>query len=133
MHLFIVVFNQSCWSAPYRKPTRLLTNLSALQHWGPLTWPAFDDAGSYLGPIRTICNCEPSISLARTTINETFRTSATSIYPEPMDRTLAQAILADLQHQPSPAKEGRRLGRGFWTPRFTRRAASGRSCRAVQH
>ena len=31
LQLFTVAFNQCCWSAPYRKPTRLITHLKALR------------------------------------------------------------------------------------------------------
>ena len=106
LHLFTVVFNQCCWGAPYRKPTRLLTNLQALRDWGPLAWPTFDGQGCYSGPATDLCACLPTVSLARTAADDTFRTSATSIYPEPMDRALAQAILSDLQVKPSSTKEG---------------------------
>ena len=39
LRLFTLVFNQCCWGAPYRKPTRLLTNLLPLREWGPCQWP----------------------------------------------------------------------------------------------
>ena len=106
LRLFTVVFNQCCWTAPYRKPTRLLTNLTPLRSWGPGTWPSFDTQGRYLGPAVTLCTCSPSISLARSSTDDTFRTTATSIYPEPMDKAIATAILHDLQATPSTAKEG---------------------------
>ena len=104
--LFTVVFNQCCWSAPYRKPTRLLSNLPALQQWGPCTWATFDGEGRYSGPAVALCRCKPEISLARTADDESFRTTATSIYPEPMDWAIAQAILQALCHPPSSPKEG---------------------------
>ena len=106
--LYTVVFNQCCWSAPYRKPTRLLANLTALRSWGPNEWPSFHADGSYAGPATKLCQCHPTVSLARAHDDPDFRTTATSIYPEPMDRAIAQAIWQDLQAQgaPSSAKEG---------------------------
>ena len=53
LQLFTVVFNQCCWSAPYRKPTRLITNLMSLKTWGPNTWPVFGHDGAYKGLLRT--------------------------------------------------------------------------------
>ena len=106
LHIFTVVFHQCCWSAPYRKPTRLLTNLSSLRSWGPLLWPQFDALGNYQGPAVDLCQCKPSITLARQAHDDTFRTMATSIYPEPMDRAIAEAIFQALLAAPSSAEEG---------------------------
>ena len=103
---FTVVFNQCCWTAPYRKPTRLLTNLKPLRLWGPYTWPTFDAQGRYQGPATDICKCAPTVSLARSADDDSFRTTATSIYPEPIDRAIAQAILDTFAIPPSRAKEG---------------------------
>ena len=83
--LFTVAFNQCCWSAPCRKPTRLLTNLQPLKAWGPSGWPSFTSQGAYDGPAKDICQCQPTVTLARTAGDTSFRTSATSIYPEPME------------------------------------------------
>lgn len=106
LQLFTVAFNQCCWSAPYRKPTRLITNLPALRIWGPNTWPVFDSLGRYIGPAKDVCTCRPTVTLARGFEDDTFRTSATSIYPEPMDRAIAEAILAARKSGPSFTKEG---------------------------
>ena len=107
--LFTVAFNQCCWGAPYRKPTRLVTNLSMILEWGPTSWPTFDAEGSYTGPAIHLCSCNPTVSLARTSADHTFRTTATSIYPEKMDQAIAVAILHSLENPskaPSSAKEG---------------------------
>lgn len=92
LKLFTVVFNQCCWGAPYRKPTRLLANIQELATWGSCQWPQFDGHCNYVGPILQ-CQCQPAITLARTaTADNSFRTSATSAYPEAMDQALAKAI-----------------------------------------
>ena len=108
LQLFTVIFNQCCWSAPYRKPTRLLTNLAALRQWGPNTWPSFHDDGTYEGPAHNLYQCNPSVSLARGPQDTAFRTTATSIYPEPMDRAIAMAIITSLHStiSASSSKEG---------------------------
>ena len=38
---FTVVFHQCCWGAPWRKPTRILSNLPQLRHWGFQGWANF--------------------------------------------------------------------------------------------
>ena len=106
LQLFTVVFNQCCWGAPYRKPTRLLTNLTSLHQRGPTSWPTFDGQMAYTGPAVNLCSCQPSISLARAPDDLSFRTTVTSIYPEPMDRAIATAIVHQLSQAPSSAKEG---------------------------
>ena len=118
LQLFTVVFNQFCWSAPYRKPTRLITNLLSLKKWGPNTWPVFHHDGTYKGPAQDLCSCTPTVSLARTAADDTFRTTATSIYPEPMDRAIAQAILLSFHATPPQAKEG--PTKGEWTKKRSR-------------
>ena len=45
--MFTVVFGQCCFGAPYRKPTRLVTNIPQLRQWGPQDWPSFTDDGFY--------------------------------------------------------------------------------------
>ena len=102
--LFTVVFNQRCWGAPYRKPTRSLSNLSALRQWGACRWPEFDSHGHYAGP-QLQCSCHPTVTLARTSTDADFRTSTTSAYPVAMDQALAEAIL-DQWLLPLQAKEG---------------------------
>ena len=106
LRLFTVVFHQCCWGAPYRKPTRLITNLSHLQSWGPTEWPIFATDGAYAGPTIANCTCQPTVTLARQKGDTSFRTTATSIYPEAMDRAIAKAILADLMQPPPSAEEG---------------------------
>ena len=128
MKLFTVAFNQCCWKAPYRKPTRLLTNLSTLRTWGPLSWPSFDSDGQYQGPAKNLCSCQPTVSLARAPDDDSFRTTATSIYPELMDRAIAKAILHDLSSHPSSSKEGGAVKRdadSFAEPQKKRAVAVG--------
>ena len=108
LELFTVVFNQCCWGAPYRKPTRLITNLAALRTWGQCQWPQFDAHRHYVGPILA-CRCKPTVTLARAKEDTSFRTSTTSTYPAAMDEQLAQSILQQWQRAPlQPAKEGER-------------------------
>ena len=111
LQLSTIAFNQCCWGAPYRKPTRLLTNLSLLKHWGPSTWPQFDSQGRYAGPAIDLCTCKPTVSLARTAGDTNFRTTATSIYPEAMDKAIAAAILHQISEAPPPLKRGEGRGR----------------------
>ena len=105
LQLFTVVFNQCCWGAPYRKPTRLISNLGALRQWGACQWPVFDAHRNYVGPTLE-CTCRTAITLARSKEDPTFRTSNTSIYPVAMDAALAQAIMDQWVQAPLPAKVG---------------------------
>ena len=105
LQLFTVVFNQCCWGAPYRKPTRILTNITPLKAWGSIQWPQFDGHGHYVGPTLA-CQCRPSVTLARTAQDPNFRTSTTSAYPEAMDHALAAAILSQWASTPLQTKEG---------------------------
>eukprot|EP00438_Fugacium_kawagutii_P019242 Skav234690 [mRNA] locus=scaffold3643:122257:124248:- [translate_table: standard] len=95
LELFTLAFNQCCFGAPYRKPTRLLTNLETLRSWGTIGWPEFDEDGRYTGPLARSCACQPTMSLAKSKKDTTFRTTGTSAYPPRMDEGLAAAILAD--------------------------------------
>ena len=104
--LYTVVFNQCCWGAPYRKPTRLLTNMLPLKSWGPCQWPQFDTHRNYLGPQVVACQCRTTVTLAKKPNDTGFRTSTTSVYPERMDRALAEAILTTCLTTPPSAKEG---------------------------
>ena len=106
--LFTLVFNQCCWGAPYRKPTRLLTNLRPLRDWGPCQWPQFDAQRNYLGPQIATCHCRPTVTLARGPQDTAFRTSTTSVYPERMDQALAKAIMVSFINAPLSTKEGER-------------------------
>ena len=105
LQLFTVVFNQSCWGAPYRKPTRLISNLEALRKWGACQWPIFDSYRNYVGPILD-CSCKTTVTLARSREDDTFRTSNTSIYPVAMEAALAKAIMAQWLQAPLLAKVG---------------------------
>ena len=106
LQLFTVVFNQCCWGAPYRKPTRLLSNIDNLQSWGSCEWPQFDAHHHYVGP-RLSCQCQPTVSLARHRDDSVFRTATTAAYPAAMDKALAKAIFSAWLSAPHPpAKEG---------------------------
>ena len=105
LHLFTVVFNQCCWGAPYRKPTRLIANIEQLRSWGACNWP------HYAGPVLS-CQCKPTVTLARSAHDAGFRTSTTSSYPPQMDAALAQAILAQWMSTPLQAKVGPEKGGG---------------------
>ncbi len=88
-----VAINQCCWGAPWRKPTRLLTTSEKIKQWGPKGWPLFDEHGFYEGPLRQECQCKVTISLAKKTNDEKFRTSGTAVYPQKLDKAIAQAIV----------------------------------------
>ena len=90
--LFSVAFCQCCFGAPYRKPTRILTNLHPLRQWGPEEWPSFHADGTYAGPLANSCSCKTTVSLARRKSDEAFRTTGTGAYPEKMDASLARAL-----------------------------------------
>ena len=90
--LFSVAFCQCCFGAPYRKPTRILTNLHPLRQWGPEEWPSFHADGTYAGPLANSCSCKATVSLARRKSDEAFRTTGTGAYPEKMDASLARAL-----------------------------------------
>ena len=101
LQLFTVAFSQCCFGRPYRKPTRILTNIEELRRWGPEGWPVFDTANGYLGPLGQ-CNCNISVSLAKKHNNEGFKTSGTASYPSKMDEGLAQAIVSQLLLMATP-------------------------------
>ena len=90
---FTVVFHQCCWEAQWRKPTRILSNLPQLRHWGAAGWPTFDEHFRYQGPLQVTCSCVISDTLAKKSNSEQFRTTGTSQYPAAMDRALAMALL----------------------------------------
>ena len=105
--LFTVGFNQCCFGAPYKKPTRIISNIPGLQSWGFSGWPRFDEANTYLGPIRA-CGCQVRITLAKRGNLEGFRTAGTSAYPARMDASLAQAVVMALKSMLSSPSEGGR-------------------------
>ncbi len=88
-----VAINQCCWGARWKKPTRLLTNSEEIKKWGPQGWPQFDEEGFYRGPLKQDCGCKVTVSLAKKSNEEAFRTSGTSIYPAELDRAIAEAII----------------------------------------
>ena len=108
---FTVVFHQCCWGAPWRKPTRILSNLPQLRHWGFQGWPTFDEHFVYQGPLQVACSCVISSTLAKKSNKEQFRTTGTSQYPAAMDRALAMAFLetflADCNNLSSTVGDGK--------------------------
>eukprot|EP00438_Fugacium_kawagutii_P016715 Skav227659 [mRNA] locus=scaffold58:564261:566969:- [translate_table: standard] len=107
-NLHTVAINQCCWGAPYRKPTRLLSNMPDVFTWGPNTWPHFHPDGTYSGPLLNSCSCKPTTSLARKAGDSTFRTTGTSAYPPALDEAIARAIIHWLQQVPNltPSEDG---------------------------
>ena len=99
--MFTVVYNQCCWGASYRKPTRSVTNLPDVQHWGPNEWPTFDEEHMYLGP-NINCACNPQRSLIKKHNYQAFETTGTSSYPPAMDLALAQAFVTTIKATVSP-------------------------------
>ena len=99
--LFTVAISQCCWGAAWRKPTRLLGNVPEVATWGPSEWPQFDNEGFYAGPLIKTCQCTGQISLVRTKQDASFRTTGTDVYPERLDRAIAQAIINGLVSQRS--------------------------------
>ena len=104
-----VAINQCCWGTPWRKPTRLICNSPVVLAWGSNQWPSFDDSGFYQGPLSRNCECAVSISLARRSGEDSFRTTGTDAYPEALDEAIAKAAVAmmDVAVPRSPSsKEG---------------------------
>lgn len=99
--MFTVVYNQCCWGAAYRKPTRTVTNLQELRTWGPNLWPSFDDQRNYLGP-EIQCSCRPQRSLVKKHNYQTFETTGTGAYPPDMDFALAQAFVQAITNNVAP-------------------------------
>ena len=91
LQLVTLAFNQCCFGAHYKKPTRIITNLPALATWGHNGWPIFDQERNYLGPIPQ-CYCDVTTTLAKQHNAEEFRTTSTSAYPPEMDEALARAL-----------------------------------------
>ena len=94
--MFTVVYNQCCWGASYRKPTRSVTNLPDIRHWGPNEWPIFDEDRMYIGPCIN-CSCNPQCSLVKKHNYQTFETTGTSSYPPDMDLALAAAFVNQIK------------------------------------
>lgn len=106
LQLFTLAFNQCCWGAPYRKPTRVITNIASIKSWGPLGWPLKDDENRYLGPLAA-CACKTNQQLVRTKQDKDFKTTGTSAYPPKMDQAIAQGIWEHLAKQAQlPPKDG---------------------------
>eukprot|EP00435_Cladocopium_sp_Y103_P025228 s652_g6.t1 len=102
--LFTLAFGQCCFGAAYRKPTRTMSNIEGLRTWGNEGWPVFGPDREYLGPLQA-CKCRITMTLAKGSNQEGFRTTSTSSYPPQMDLELAQAIYACLTSS-SPSKVG---------------------------
>ena len=98
LELFTTVFNQCCWGASYRKPTRVISNITALRDWGPQEWPIKDTVNNYMGPLQR-CQCNISKELVRKITDTNFQTTGTSAYPPQMDQAIAQGIWEDLERQ----------------------------------
>ena len=94
---FTVVFNQCSFGAPYRKPTRLLTNLPDIQHWGPKDWASMDVQGFYEGPLLQHCGCKSHVQLVKKPLDTAFKITGTACYPEKMDQGIATAVLGAWQ------------------------------------
>ena len=94
--MFTVVYNQCCWGASYRKPTRSVTNLPDIRRWGPNEWPIFDEDRMYIGPCIN-CSCNPQRSLVKKHNYQTFETTGTSSYPPDMDLALAAAFVNQIK------------------------------------
>ena len=90
---FTTVFHQCCWGVPWRKPTRIVSNVPHLKLWGFNGWPQFGSFFTYIGPLQVACDCAITHSLAKTSNNEAFRTTGTSQYPQAMDEALALAVM----------------------------------------
>ena len=103
--IFTVFFNQCCFGALYRKPTRLLANLPMLRSWGPSDWPLIDDDDffSNMGLVQAACPCALSISLARERHDQDFKTSSTSASPAKMDAAINSAIQHALKRVTFPS------------------------------
>ena len=83
--------NQSDYSAPTAKPTRIVVN-SALDHIGVDCWPVLDEFVSYVGPLPRVRNAS-NVSLMRKGPYEEgpFRTSASAAYPPALCEAFAAA------------------------------------------
>ena len=105
LKLFTLAFNQNCFGAPYKKPTRILSNVEVFKQWGFQGWPVFDDQYQYVGPI-VPCDCKINWTLAKSSNFEGFRTTGTSAYPAAMDAALARGIVESLSRSLTLPAEG---------------------------
>ena len=103
---FTVVFTQCCWGAPWKKPTRLISNMPDIQAWGPNQWPEYDQEFNYLGPLPETCSCTGLMPLAKQSNQEGFRTTGTAAYPHKMNQAIAQAAWAYCHRSPPPSTGG---------------------------
>ena len=103
-HLFSVAFTQCCWGAPWKKPTRIITNMQPLRAWGPGEWPQSD--GFYTGPLPDDCGCTNLRTLAKRHNQEKFRTTGTAEYPIKINEALATAAWEYYHQLPPPSPCG---------------------------
>ena len=102
-----VALNQCCWGTSWRKPTRLITTSDEVASWGPTEWPSFDGEGFYVGPLAKTCDCKVTMSLAKKSNDEQFRTTGTATYPHRLDQAIAEAIVSHCKRiQVRPPKVG---------------------------
>ena len=80
---FTVAYNQCCWGAAYRKPTRSVSNITEVAHWGP---------GTYGPPSTTIISTWGPCNLVSVTYNTSWQSSL-------MKRPSEQRELASIHQQ----------------------------------
>jgi hypothetical protein len=105
--VFTVAVHQCSFGAPYKKPTRFLTDLPTAAEWGFSGWPHFDEEGGYLGPLPKDCGHGGHVTLAKKRSDEAYCTAGTSSYPPALDMAIATAILDDFKILPGTLKPGR--------------------------
>ena len=88
-------FHQCPWLALTSKPTRVVSTLDLVCHNNKLwfTWPAFDTADVYLGPLPKQCGHRHRALIGRSSEVAGFRTAPAAAYPELMCKWLVEMII----------------------------------------
>ena len=87
--------NQCDFTAPYRKPTRLLANYWPIVSPAMEGWPTFDQERQYLGPLSPRGHNHEK-GLAGRAPDGSFLTTPAAAYPTEMCRCLAQHLVKQL-------------------------------------
>lgn len=84
---FTIAFFQCEFKVDRLKPTRLLSNVAALASWGSFGPPTFDESGFYTGPLPQTCPHGGHPPLIKSSEDEPFRTTGTSMHLSSRDGT----------------------------------------------
>ena len=90
--VYCMAFFQCQFSVDYAKPTRILTTLRGVSHFGPHGWPEKDDLGRYLGPLAPQCGHQHP-PRPKKLAEGSWATTSLAAYPPQMRRAIGIAIV----------------------------------------